>query len=99
MGWSNGEAFIFFSNHSIQSLETQGLTGMVLSDVRVNVLRELGELLAVRALVLGRHAALVAQMPRHVLLQSEAVVAARAVVTLVYGVHAPTFPSGTLPDT
>jgi len=71
---------------------------MVLSDVRVNVLRELGGLLAVRTLVLGRHTALVAQVPRHVLLQSEAVVAARAVVILVYGVHASPLP-GALPGT
>lgn len=84
---------------SIQSVETQSLTGVVLSDVRVNVLRELGGLLAVRTLVLGRHAALVTQMPRHILLESEAVVAARAVVILVYGVYASPLPGGPLPGT
>lgn len=69
---------------------------MILSDVCVNVLREFGGLVAVRALVLGRHAALVAQMPRHVLLQGEAAVAAWAVVTLVHGVHFAPFPGGVL---
>lgn len=72
---------------SIQPYEAQRLTGMVLADVRVNVLRELGGLVAVRALVLGRHAALVTQMPRHVLLQGEAAVAARTVMALVHGVN------------
>lgn len=72
---------------SVQSSEAQSLTGVVLSDVRVNVLCELGGFLAIWALVLGRHAALVAQVSRHVLLQGEAAVAARAVVTLVHGVN------------
>lgn len=66
--------------------------------MRVNVLRELGGLVAVRALVLGRHAALVAQVSRHVLLQGEAAVAARAVVTLVDGVNFPP-PPGALAST
>lgn len=45
---------------SIKASEVQRLSRVVLADVRVNVLGELGELVAVRALVLGRHAALMA---------------------------------------
>lgn len=84
---------------SVQPPEAQGLTGMILSDMRVNVLREFREFVAVRALILGRHAALVAQMPRHVLLQGEAAVAAWAVVTLVHGVLFAPLPGGVLAGT
>lgn len=72
---------------SVQSPEAQSLTRVVSADVRVNVLCELGGLVAVRALVFGRHAAFVAEMPRHVLLQGEAAIAARAVMALVQGVN------------
>lgn len=72
---------------------------MILSDVRVNVLGKLGGLVAIGTLVLGRHAALVTQMPRHVLLQGEAAVAARTVVTLVHGVHFAPSPGGVLTST
>jgi len=72
---------------------------MILSDVRVNVLREFGGFVAIRALILGRHAALVAQMPRHVLLQGEAAVTAWAVVTLVQGIRFAPFPGGVLAGT
>lgn len=85
--------------NSIQPPEAQGLTGMILPDMRVNVLREFGGLFAVRALILGRHPALVAQMPRHVLLQGEAAVAAWTVVTLVHGVHFAPLPGRVLADT
>lgn len=72
---------------------------MILSDVRVNVLGKLGGLVAIGTLVLGRHAALVAQVPRHVLLQGEAAVAARTVVTLVHGVHFAPSPGDVLTST
>lgn len=85
--------------YSIQAPKAQCLTGMVLSDVCVNVLRKLGGLVAIGTLVLGRHAALVAQVPRHVLLQGEAAVAARTVVTLVHGVHFAPSPGGVLAST
>lgn len=54
--------------NSVESFEAQHLARMVLPDVGVNVLGELGGFLAVRALVFRRHAALVAQMPCHVFL-------------------------------
>lgn len=87
---------VTFNDYLIQPSKAQSLTGMILSDMCVNVLREFGGLVAVRALILGRHATLMAQMPRHVLLQGEATVAAWAVVTLVHGVHFASFPAGVL---
>lgn len=72
---------------------------MVLPDVSVNVLGELGWLVAVRTLVLGRHAALVAEVSRHVLLQGETTIATGTIVALVHGVHLAPVPGNVLAGT
>lgn len=53
---------------SVEPFEAERLTRMILPDVGVNILGKLGGLVAVRTLVFRRHAALVAQMSRHVFL-------------------------------
>lgn len=72
---------------------------MVLSDVHVNVLRILGELVAIRTLVLWFHATLVTQVPRHVLLLGETTIAPGTVMILVQRVHSSTFFLRVPPDT
>ena len=60
--------YIYVYILSIEPFEAQHLARMILPDVGVYVLCELGGLVAVRTLIFRRHAALVTQMPRHVFL-------------------------------